>query len=131
MSILDGPIWSRCSIALTCPARSQFPAPINSRLNVVVRSPAPFGLGRNGCWPSRWSQLPWALPIHFFAMLPLNDRRRAAHSIFKIGRLFLLFLLSCPTLALLVCLFVCDYPSSSLGWRCGMSGNSGSCRQPN
>ena len=24
MSILDGPIWSRCSIALTCPARSHF-----------------------------------------------------------------------------------------------------------
>ena len=45
-------------------------APINSRLNVVVRSPAPFGLGRNGCWPSRGSQLPRALPIHFFAMLP-------------------------------------------------------------
>ena len=46
------------------------PAPINSRLNVVVRSPAPFGLGRNGCWPSRGSQLPRALPIHFLAMLP-------------------------------------------------------------
>ena len=45
-------------------------APINSRLNVVVRSPTPFGLGRNGCWPSRGSQLPRALPIHFFAMLP-------------------------------------------------------------
>ena len=24
MSILDGPIWSRCGIALTCPARSHF-----------------------------------------------------------------------------------------------------------
>ena len=24
MSTLDGPIWSRCSIALTCPARSSF-----------------------------------------------------------------------------------------------------------
>ena len=24
-------------------------APINSRLKVVVRSPTPFGLGRNGC----------------------------------------------------------------------------------
>ena len=38
-------------------------APINSRLNVVVRSPAPFGLGQNGCWPSRGSQLPQALPV--------------------------------------------------------------------
>ena len=26
---------------------------------------------------------------------------------------------------------VCVYPSSSLGWRYGMNGNSGSCRQPN
>ena len=38
-------------------------APINSRLNVVVRSPTPFGLGRNGCLPSRKSQLPRALPL--------------------------------------------------------------------
>ena len=29
---------------------------------MVVRSPTPFGLGRNGCWPSRESQLPRALP---------------------------------------------------------------------
>ena len=29
------------------------------------------------------------------------------------------------------CLFVCGYPSSSLGWRYNMNGNSGSCRQPN
>ena len=24
MSTLDGPIWNRCSIALTCPARAHF-----------------------------------------------------------------------------------------------------------
>ena len=77
------------------------PAPINSRLNVVARSPTPFGLGRNGCWPSRGSQLPRALPFIFSLRCPLNDRRRAAHSIYKIGRLFSLFLFSCPTLALL------------------------------
>ena len=76
-------------------------APINNRLNVVVRSPAPFGLGRNGCWPSRGSQLPRALPFIFSLCCPLNDRRRAVHSIFKIGRLFSLSLLSCPTLGLL------------------------------
>ena len=75
-------------------------APINSRLNVVVRSPTPFGLGRNGCWPSRGSQLPQALPYIFSICCPLNDCRRAAHSIYKIGRLFSLFPLSCPTLAL-------------------------------
>ena len=76
------------------------PAPINSRLNVVVRSPTPFGLGQNGCCPSRGSQLPRALPFIFSLYCPLNDRRRAAHSFFKIGRLFSLFLFSCPSLAL-------------------------------
>ena len=30
-----------------------------------------------------------------------------------------------------LCLFVCVYPSSSLGWRYGINDNSGSCRQPN
>ena len=83
----------------------KLPAPINSCLNMVVRSPTPFGLGRNGCWPSRGSQLPRALPFIFSLCCPLNDRRRAAHSICKIGRLFSLFLFSCPTLALL-CLLI-------------------------
>ena len=68
---------------------------------MVVRSPTPFGLGRNGCWPSRGSQLPRALPFIFSLCCPLNDRRRAAHSISKIRRLFSLFLFSCPSLALL------------------------------
>ena len=80
-------------------------ATINSRLNVVVRSPTPFGLGRNGCWPSRGSQLPRALPHIYSLCCPLNDRRRAAHSIYKFGRLFSLFPLSCSTLALL-CLLI-------------------------
>ena len=40
-------------------------------------------------------------PIIFSLCCPLNDRRKAAHSIFKIGLLFSLSLLSCPTLALL------------------------------
>ena len=47
--------------------------------------------------PSYPGHSPFILSLCF----PLNDRRRAAHSIFKIGRLFSLFLLSCPTLALL------------------------------
>ena len=80
-------------------------APINSRLNVVVRFPALFGLGRNGCWPSRGSQLPLTLPFIFLLCCPLNDGRRAARSFFKIGRLFSLFLFSCPSLALL-CLLI-------------------------
>ena len=37
-------------------------ARINNRLNVVMRYPTPFGWGQNGCWPSRGSQLPQALP---------------------------------------------------------------------
>ena len=40
-------------------------------------------------------------PIIFSLCCTLNDRRRAAHSIFKIGRLFSLSLISCLTLALL------------------------------
>ena len=40
-------------------------------------------------------------PFIFSLCCPLNDRRWAAHSIYKIGRLFSLFPLSCPTLALL------------------------------
>ena len=44
-------------------------------------------------------------PFIFSLCCPLNDRRRAAHSIFKIGRLFSLFLLSCVNLALL-CLLI-------------------------
>ena len=75
------------------------PVQNNSRLNVVVRSPTLFGLGRNGCWPSRGSQLPRALPFIFSLCCPLNDRRRAAHSIYKSGHLFSLFLFSCPSLA--------------------------------
>ena len=40
-------------------------APINSRLNVVVRSPTPFELGRNGCWPSRQFSHPGDTPSFF------------------------------------------------------------------
>ena len=72
---------------------------------MVVQSLAPFGLGQNGCWPFRGSQLPQALPFIFSLCFPLNDRRRAAHSFFKIGCLFSLFLFSCPSLALL-CLLI-------------------------
>ena len=75
--------------------------PSNSCLNVVMPSLAPFGLGRNGCWSFRESQLPWALSFMFSLCCPLNDRSRAAHSFFKIGRLFSLFHFSCPALALL------------------------------
>ena len=51
--------------------RAANPAQINIRLNIMVWSPTPFGLGRNGCWTYRGSQLSRALPLnHFFAVLP-------------------------------------------------------------
>ena len=76
-----------------------------------MQSPTPFGLGRNGCWPSPGSQLPWASPhtTIFLLCCPLNDSRTAAHRFFKIGRLSSLFLFSCSSLArlcLLILLFL-------------------------
>ena len=70
---------------------------------MVVRSPTLFGLGRNGCWPSRGPQLPRAISSIFLLCCPLNDRRRAAQSFLKIGRLFSLF--SCPSFTRL-CLLI-------------------------
>ena len=64
---------------------------------MVVRSPAPYELGRKGCWLSRGSQLPRALPFIFSLCCLLNDRNRAAHIFSKIGRLFFIF--SCLSLA--------------------------------
>ena len=63
--------------------------------------PGPIWVGRNGCWPSRGSQLPRALSFIFLLCCSMNDCRRAAHSFFKIGCLFSLFLFSHPSLALL------------------------------
>ena len=53
-------------------------APVNSRLNVVVRSPNPFGLGRNGCWTSRRSQLPRELSFTFSLYSSLSLASAAA-----------------------------------------------------
>ena len=80
-----------------------FPAPIQStaastwwcglrpRLGWVEMA---VGLPEGPSYPGHFSFI-------FSLCCPLNDRRGAAHSIFKIGRLFSLFLLSCLTLALL------------------------------
>ena len=99
---------------------------------MVVRSPTPFGLGRNGRWPSRGSQLPRAL-LFIFAMLLLNDRSRAAYSFFEIGRLFSLFsylFLARPCLLILLLLlmsgnvhpnpgliFPCSACAGNVAWR--------------
>ena len=74
--------------------------PANSRLNVVVRSLTPFGLVRNGCWPSRGSQMPRALPSnHFFAVLPPERPQKSSTQLFKNRSLVfpLLLPLSCPS----------------------------------
>ena len=95
-----------------------FTAPINSCLNVVVRCLTPFGLSRNGCWPSRGSQLPWTLPFIFLLCCPLNDRRRATHSFFKIGHLFSLFSglsLARPRLLILLLLLMSGNVHPNLG----------------
>ena len=102
----------------------------------MVQSPTPFGLDRNGCWPSRGSQLPGALPFIFSLCCPLNDRRRAAHSFFKICRLFSLFLFPCPSLALLRLLILLlllmsanvhpnpgpIFPLLCVHWKCDLAG---------
>ena len=64
----------------------------------MVRSPTPFGLGRNGCWTSRGSQLPPGTPFHFFAMLPPEGQLTASSKLvacffFSIARLRLLIFL--------------------------------------
>ena len=109
-------------------------APINSRVNVVVWSPTPFGLGRNGCWTSRESQLPHGLPFIFSLCCPLNDRRRAAHSFLKIGRLFSLSLFSCPSLVrlrlLILLLFLMSsnvHPNPGRIFPCSVWGKSVQC----
>ena len=81
-------------------------APINSRLNVVVRYPTPFGLSRNGWWPSRGSVAPGTPLIQtiFLPSCPVNDRKRAVHSLLEIGRLFSLFYLSLARLLILLLL---------------------------
>ena len=67
--------------------------------------PGPVWVGSK--WLLAFLRVPVTLgtPFIFLLCCPLNDRRRAAHSFFKIGRLFSLFLCSCPSLALL-CFFI-------------------------
>ena len=63
--------------------------------------PDPVWVGSK--WLLAFPRVPITLgtPLHFFLCCPLNDRRRAAHSFFKIRRLFSLFLFSCFSFACL------------------------------
>ena len=89
--------------AFVLETRSHHLHQFNSRLNVV---PAPFGLGRNGCWPAEGPSYP-GHPLYFFAMLPPERPQKGSTQLSKIGRLFslFLFLFSFPFLALL-CLLI-------------------------
>ena len=79
---------------------------------MVVRSPTPFELDRNGCWPSPESQLPRALPSHkpFFSLAqtisPSAVVQGAAHNFFKVVRLSFLFCLSLALLGLFILLLM-------------------------
>ena len=66
---------------------------------VVVWCPTPFGLGRNGCWLSRASQLPRALLFIFLLCCPLNDCSRGQHTASSKSIACLLFFFS-PALRL-------------------------------
>ena len=90
---------------------------------MVVRSPNPFGLDRNGCWTFRGYQLPRTLPFIFSLCCPLNDR-----NFFKIGRLLFLFsaLLRLVILLLLMSgnvhpnsgpVFPCSVCAGNVTWR--------------
>ena len=86
-----------------------------------------------------------ALPFIFSPCCPLNDRRRAAHSLFKIDRRFSLSLFSCPSLArlrLLILLlllisgnvypnpgpiFPCSVCAGNVTWGGGGGGKSVQC----
>ena len=97
-----------------------------------MRSPTLFGLGLNGCWLSRGSQLPWALPHtnHFSPCSPLGDRRKVARSLFKIGLSSLFSFLSLARVLILLLLlmsgnvhpnpypvFPCSVSAGNMTWR--------------
>ena len=73
---------------------------------MVVRSPTAFVLAQNGCWSSLGSQLRRAFPFICSLCCSLNDRRRAAHSFFKIGCLSSLFCISLARLHLIFLLLL-------------------------
>ena len=68
--------------------------------------PEPVWVGSK--WLLAFLRVPLTLgtPLHFLLCCPLNDRRRAAHSFFKIDHMLSLVLFSCPSLALLRLLFL-------------------------
>ena len=117
-------------------ASNQLPsAPINSRLNVAVRFSTQFWLGSK--WLLAFPRVPVTqgtpLESFFLPCCPLNDRRRAAHSFCKIGRLsypfsclfytrlrlpiFLLFLMSCNIRPNPGPIFSCPVCTGNVTWR--------------
>ena len=105
---------------------------------MVVRSRARLGWVKMAVGLPEGPSYPGQSPL-FFLCCPLNDRSRAAHSFFKIGRLFSPSLFSCPSLArlrLLILLlllmsgnvypnpgpiFPCSVCAGKVTWRCNNS----------
>ena len=83
--------------------------------------PTAFGLGRNGCWPSRGFQLSWALPFIFLLCCPLNDCRRAAPHLHLL--VLLLLLISSNAYPNPGPIFPCSVYAGNVTWR----GNSVQC----
>ena len=103
-------------------------APINSRLNVVVRSSTPFGLGLG-------SQLPRALPFIFFAMLSLEQLHKGSTQLLQnrspVLSFSFLLLFSFPSLSfiLLLLLMISNvHPNPGhlsllcVCWKCDLAG---------
>ena len=87
-----------------CIAKLLSSAPINRRLNVVVRSPIPFG----SKWLLAFPRVPVtrAFPFIFSLCCSLNNRRRAALIFLKIGRLSSVFSYSSLACLRLLILFL-------------------------
>ena len=105
------------------------PAQINSHLNVAVRTPTPFGLGRNGCWPSRGSRprYPGHSPLFFrFAAPWTTAEGQLTASSKSVARFLFFFLLPFfVSFSWWVITFIPPWPNLSLlcvRWKCDLAG---------
>ena len=92
-------------VLCSCLREAKGPAPINSRLYVVVRPPTPFGLGRNGCLTSRESQLPRHSPLFFHYAPPWTTPVGQHTACLKSVACFLIFFPPAPLLPVFVSSF--------------------------
>ena len=93
----------------------------------MVRSPTPFGLGRNSCWPSRGSQYPRHSPSFFHYAAPkrpqqgstqlLQNRSPVFFSLAFLRLLILLFLMSGNVHPNPGPIFPCSVCAGNVTWR--------------